>query len=366
MKQQCVQWRYGTVVAIATLAVAALAGCGSTGGHGRPASTAGSGTVSATTRSVSFVTAGTTTYGTLEIPRHRNGQRLAAALLIPGSGPTDRDGNQPPNLLPNTLKLIADALGKQGIMTLRYDKYFTGKTGVGAANPASTTLNDFIRQADAGYQLLSKQASADPQRLLVVGHSEGGMYALEVADSVTPHPAGLALVEPQDERFLDLVNLQDDQTLQQGVAQGQINSATAASNTTAISKAIAAFRAHQPVSVSGILPPINSGLAALLIGTNATYDRTDDAVYPPDIAAKLPHGTRVLVTDGTGDTNVPPSTIGPLVKALSGAGSTGPGLRTLPGLDHYLHPAGTAENDSILAQSFRTALHDWATPYAAH
>ena len=31
----------------------------------------------------------TTTYGTLRVPPHREGQRLAAALLLPGSGPVD-------------------------------------------------------------------------------------------------------------------------------------------------------------------------------------------------------------------------------------------------------------------------------------
>ena len=42
---------------------------------------------------ICFAVDGTKTYGTLEIPAHRSGQHLAAALLLAGSGPTDRDGD---------------------------------------------------------------------------------------------------------------------------------------------------------------------------------------------------------------------------------------------------------------------------------
>ena len=60
--------------------------------------TTGSGQAAATSQDVSFTVDGTKTYGTLEIPAHRSGQHLAAALLLAGSGPTDRDGNQPANI----------------------------------------------------------------------------------------------------------------------------------------------------------------------------------------------------------------------------------------------------------------------------
>jgi hypothetical protein len=52
--------------------------------------------VPARDRAITFTVDGTATYGTVHIPAHRRGQRLPAALLLPGSGPTDRDGDQPP------------------------------------------------------------------------------------------------------------------------------------------------------------------------------------------------------------------------------------------------------------------------------
>ncbi|MDQ0813223.1 hypothetical protein QFZ63_004937 [Streptomyces sp. B3I7] len=57
------------------------------------------GLVPAADREVVFTADGTTAYGTLHVPRHRAGQRLRAALLLPGNGPTDRDGDQPPAIL---------------------------------------------------------------------------------------------------------------------------------------------------------------------------------------------------------------------------------------------------------------------------
>ena len=70
--------------------------------------------VAATSQDVSFTVDGTKTYGTLEVPAHRSGQHLAAALLLAGSGPTDRDGNQPSqDITPQTLKLVAGVLARR-------------------------------------------------------------------------------------------------------------------------------------------------------------------------------------------------------------------------------------------------------------
>src|SRR5581483_7502169 len=113
---------------------------------------------------LSFTQDGTTAYGTLHIPAHRPWQRLAAALLLPGSGPTDRNGNQLPSFDPDTLRLIAGVLDEHGIASFRFDKYFTGQTGAGAyaTDPGSIDLAAFVRQADAAYRLLSRQQSVDP------------------------------------------------------------------------------------------------------------------------------------------------------------------------------------------------------------
>src|SRR5690349_9620733 len=107
--------RGAVAVAVAGLALSA---CSSSGGSS-------SGTVGATQQDVSFVADGTTTYATLDVPRHQRGQRLAAALLVAGSGPTDRNGDQAgAGMQRHTLQTIAGVLDQLGVMSLRFDKYF--------------------------------------------------------------------------------------------------------------------------------------------------------------------------------------------------------------------------------------------------
>jgi hypothetical protein len=349
-----------------------LAACSSAGaagpGSGSGSGSSSSGQIAASSRDVSFTVDGTKTYGTLQIPAHRGGQQLAAALLLAGSGPTDRNGDQPAaNVTPQTLKLVAGVLAQQGIETFRFDKYFTGQTGAGAfaSDPGAIDLNAFVRQADYAYDYLIAQPGVDRQRMLVVGHSEGGFYAMLVADTVSTHPAGLALLEPQDQRILSLLAMQLDEQLNAAVQQGQLTASDAQQQAQGIDSAIAQFRAGQQVDTTGLLPQLVSELTPeLLTPGNAKVARTDDAVNPVDAAAKVPSGTRVLITDGTADTNIPVSTIQPLAQALAGAGATGPGLKVLTGINHDLHPTGTPDNDAVLAPSVVAALKAWAQPYA--
>jgi len=140
---------------------------------------------------ICFDVDGTATHGTLRVPAHREGRRLAAALLLPGSGPVDRNGDVPGlNLTPRTLALIAEVLAELGIMSLRFDKYFTGRTGAGAyaQDPGRIDLDAFIRQAAAVYHMLGARPEARPEALLVAGHSEGGLWHAERSILRAPVP----------------------------------------------------------------------------------------------------------------------------------------------------------------------------------
>jgi len=351
-------------VALAAVLCAVTAGCG---GSGRDGGGGASAQAAASSREISFDVDGTTTYGTLQVPAHHSGQRLPAALILAGSGPTDRDGDQNGQGTHN-LKLIAGVLDKMGISTLRFDKYFSGRTGFGKyqGHPGTIDLNAFIQQADDAYKFLYQQPTTDTGRLLVVGHSEGGMYAMLVAETVSPHPVGLALLEPQDERFLDNLDVQINEMLDTAVGQGTLGNDAARQQAQLVKQAIAQFRAGQPVVTTGILQGIVTLLDTLIVNPdNALYDKTADEVSPPQVAAKLPGAPRVLLTDGTADTKVPTFTIQPLVDALHQVGITGPGLVTLDRVDHDLHPPGSGANDQVLAPAFISALQDWARPYAS-
>lgn len=315
------------------------------------------GLVPATDREIVFTVDGTATYGTLHVPAHRAGQRLRAALLLPGSGPTDRDGNQPA-MSPNTLAQVADALGNDRVATLRFDKYGTGRTGLGAYRDHPETLDypAFVRQAKAAYESLRDQPEIDPHALMVAGHSEGAMTALLLGGTVRPRPTGLMLLQPQAIRLLDLVALQLHAQLAEATRQGQLTPEQQRTNDAAIDAAVTALREHRPVDTTGLLPAI-AQLFTAFQGQSSRFVLSDDAIYPPATAAALRPGTRVLLTCGTNDAQIPCATTDALTTALRRAHIGGPGRVPLSGVDHLLHDAA---HPNTLAPAVLDALHRFA------
>ncbi|MFF4014820.1 serine aminopeptidase domain-containing protein [Streptomyces sp. NPDC001843] len=353
-------WRRKVIAAVAVAVV--LVTAGPVSGTPRASAAPRVTLVPAVDREVHFTADGTTAYGTLHIPAHRADHRLAAALLLPGSGPTDRDGDEPPGFTPHTLALMAGVLSGDGVMSLRFDKYGTGRTGLGGRDSAPD-MGAYTRQAVAAYDTLRAQPEADPHALLVVGHSEGGLQALLVGHAAEPKPAGLALIAPQDMRLLDLIRLQLAAQLNRAVAAGQLTAPQARSNNRGVARAIADFRARRRIDTSGLLPSLSSFLDGLFGPVNADFVRSDDALHPPSVARGIAHGTRTLVTCGTEDANVPCRTTPSLLSALAAAHTTGPGLRVLTGLDHLLHLAGTPADDPVIAPAAQQALHDFVRPW---
>lgn len=104
--------------------------------------------------------------------------KMPAALIIAGSGPTDRDGNS--KLLPgpvNNLRELAEFLATKNIVTLRYDK-----RGAGASTAAADPLfGDYVDDAKNALGYLRNVPGIDPKRVFVIGHSEGGLIALKMA-----------------------------------------------------------------------------------------------------------------------------------------------------------------------------------------
>jgi len=121
--------------------------------------------------------------GTLELPAGADKPRVA--LLIAGSGPTDRDGNS--SLIPgrnDSLKLLATGLAEAGIATVRYDKRGIG--GSHAAGSAESALRFEMFVDDAAAWIARLKADPRFASVAVIGHSEGsliGMLAARQADA---------------------------------------------------------------------------------------------------------------------------------------------------------------------------------------
>lgn len=113
-----------------------------------------------------------------------------AVLFIAGSGPTDRNGNNPLGVTANYLGKLAKALEAQNIASLRYDK--RGLKGApGVAREEDVTIATFMDDAAAVFDWLRQRNDLGP--ILVVGHSEGGLVALGLAER-RPDVAGLVLL----------------------------------------------------------------------------------------------------------------------------------------------------------------------------
>ncbi|TYR35691.1 alpha/beta fold hydrolase [Mesorhizobium microcysteis] len=100
-------------------------------------------------------------------------------LIIPGSGPTDRDGNSPLGVTAGSYRLLAEGLLAEGISTVRVDKrgMFGSADAVPDAN--AVTINDYVDDTRAWVQVIRETTGADCVWLL--GHSEGGLVALAAA-----------------------------------------------------------------------------------------------------------------------------------------------------------------------------------------
>ncbi len=113
--------------------------------------------------------------GTLLVPVGAG--RVPLAIIIAGSGPTDRDGNtagEPSG--PNCLRQLADGLAAKGIAVLRYDK--RGIAGSGSAGVPEQNLRFDMLADDA--VAWARKYEKDPRfsRIIVIGHSEGSLLGM--------------------------------------------------------------------------------------------------------------------------------------------------------------------------------------------
>ena len=117
-----------------------------------------------------------------------------------GSGPTDRDWNSP--LLPGTNgsgRLLAEALGRAGFASLRYDKRASGPH-VRETIPlliGANTMQSHVDELAGAIRTLAEQPGTRRDRIFALGNSEGTLHALnyQVHDPGIPL-AGLVLTGP--------------------------------------------------------------------------------------------------------------------------------------------------------------------------
>jgi len=117
-------------------------------------------------------------HGTLLTPA---GQTTAVAVIIPGSGPTDRDGNNPLGVSAGTYRLLAEGLAAEGIATLRIDKRGIGASAFALTSEADLRFDAYA--ADARAWAAEAATRAGQPCAWLIGHSEGSLVALEAVQT---------------------------------------------------------------------------------------------------------------------------------------------------------------------------------------
>jgi pimeloyl-ACP methyl ester carboxylesterase len=129
-------------------------------------------------QAISLTTSSGTLAGSLVLPAGK--EKSAVALIIPGSGPVDRNGNVgAANATTNSLKYLAESLAQAGFASVRYDKRGIAASGAAITNEAELRFETYINDAAAWIEQLKR----DPRfsSVAVIGHSEGSLIGMLAA-----------------------------------------------------------------------------------------------------------------------------------------------------------------------------------------
>lgn len=243
--------------------------------------------------------------GTLTLPN--DVERPPIVVIVAGSGPTDRNGNQGARLKTNTYALLAWGLAEQGVGSLRYDKRVLPTTQ-GQVNLRALSFDDFV--ADLAAAVLAVRENYG--KVLVLGHSEGGSLAIRAASRGTPMD-GVVLVSTPGRDMTTLLHEQ---------LSRQLDAATLTQFDTALARFL---RGEDPGELPPALRPLVAPVNRRFMQGWASLDPTEELAL-----VRVP----VLIIQGDRDIQIRPTD----AEALKAA-KTDAQLLILPGASHTLKAA---------------------------
>jgi len=244
-------------------------------------------------------------------------------LIIPGSGPTDRDGNNPLGVRAAPYRLLAEALAARGIGSVRIDKrgMFASAGAVEDAN--AVTIADYA--ADVHNWTASLRAQTGATCIWLVGHSEGGLVALTAAQQ-PDGLCGLILLSTAG-RPLGMV-------MREQLRANPANAPTLDQALTAIDR----LEARETVEVSALHP----ALQALFAPQVQPYLMDMLVRDPAALAARI--ARPMLIVQGDRDLQVTPADAQALHRAQPEAT-----LAILPHVNHVLKSVASDERAANMA-----------------
>lgn len=300
--------------------------------------------------------------GTLTLPKSEGPHPVA--LLISGSGAQDRDetiaGHKP-------FAVIADRLTREGVAVLRVDDRGVGGTSRGKADP---TTDDFAGDVLAGVEFLAADPRIDPERIGLIGHSEGGAIAPLVASRskkvafvvllAGPGVSGAELLVEQVGALAEATGATPEKIAAAKAAQKRVLEVVAEPGA---DLEAAKAKIRQILAESGEAPAAaDAQIAALLSPWFRFFVSYDPA--PALRKTRCP----VLVLNGELDRQVVASQNVPAIeKALKRGGNRKVTVHRLDGLNHLFQPAETggveeyATIEQTIAPEALDLLASWVT-----
>jgi pimeloyl-ACP methyl ester carboxylesterase len=258
--------------------------------------------------------------GTLMLP-NGNGP-FPVALIIAGSGATDRNGNSPGGLTTDAYKKLARGLAAQGIATLRYDKRFIGASTVHQTE-GELRFDDYVSDAVT----LATWLEHDPRfrGIAIIGHSEGSLIGMLAAQR-DPHVGAIVSLEGAGRNLATIV----DEQVRAGGANPQIV------------KEIESINAS--LLAGKTVPNPDPALAALFRPSVQPYVISEYRYDPAAEIAKLT--IPVMIVHGTTDIQVSATD----AKLLAAADPKAKTL-TVDGMNHMLVDAPAGRDGNIATYS---------------
>jgi alpha-beta hydrolase superfamily lysophospholipase len=136
----------------------------------------------------------------------KQNKKTNLVILIAGSGPTDRNGNQK-GMTNNSLKLLAEALANNNIAVYSYDKRIFAQMATGKLDEGSLSFDTFIDDAKAVLLYFKNQKKY--HTITIAGHSEGALIGLVAANGNADAYISIAGAgRPIDEVLLEQISKQ--------------------------------------------------------------------------------------------------------------------------------------------------------------
>ncbi|MBI0445621.1 alpha/beta hydrolase [Deinococcus sp. DB0503] len=240
----------------------------------------------AASREVTLEVPGARLAATLQTPDGPQPVRPPVVLIIAGSGPTDRNGDNPASGPAGTYRKLAANLAAHGIASLRYDKRGIGASTLADPREEAQSFDDFVNDARAWLTWLSQQPDLGP--VGVIGHSEGGLIALAALQQATPARALVLLAAPSE-------NI--GATIRRQLAQNPANPPEIVQEANAILDALG--RGETVMNVSPVLAPLFRPSVQPYLRSSLRYDpqRLIAAINIPTLIVQGDRDLQVRVED---------------------------------------------------------------------